>query len=521
MEPSQADVREKSRKMLATRDFKAFVKYIWPHIKHITKGKSLVWNWHLDIYCDEITRLVEGTNFNLVLNIPPGSGKSLFCQCLFPAFEWLSSPTQGYLMLSGVEKLCRGFAQNLRSLIGLDVYKELVEIAAADRGHEVWAIEEGIQDTKTNFKNSAGGEVAVLGWTSHVTGFRQSRIIIDDPLDVDNVNDLTVQAVNESYVTRIQSRGVDENTVRLFVMQRLHHNDLAQFVSGIFDSSGTPYRRVSIPMEFDPGVIGIHEKDPRRDIGELMCPALKSAAEISLIKTGLEAAGRMDQWYAQYMQMPQKSKKAQRFRREDFALTNSNDGIYYRMLSIDATFKDTSKSDYCVLMETAVRRNGSRVIVNVLRDRMDFVALIDAILLRLRAPNRPPINEVLIEDKANGPAVVSMLSDVLAKLGIKMTAYDPTKDGSKEARASVAAVDCRMGLLQVWPGAWHDAFFAELESFPDAANDDQVDCLSQFLNYVRDKMVGGIGSAIEEPEGIPYEKSYAMSRIEEFIRQGH
>jgi predicted phage terminase large subunit-like protein len=90
----------------------------------------------------------------------------------------------------------------------------------------------------------------------------------------------------------------------------------------------------------------------------------------------------------------------------------------------------------------------------------------------------PQIREVLIEDKANGPAVI----DVLKAQVPGIIPIEP--DGSKHARAH--AVTCYWEALNVWlPNEalcpWIKAYVSEMTTFPAAAHDDQVDSTTQAL----------------------------------------
>lgn len=54
--------------------------------------------------------------------------------------------------------------------------------------------------------------------------------------------------------------------------------------------------------------------------------------------------------------------------------------------------------------------------------------------------------------------------------------------GSKVTRAGAASAQAEAGNIKVVKGSWNEAFFAELENFPQGAKDDQVDALSGAFN---------------------------------------
>jgi len=90
----------------------------------------------------------------------------------------------------------------------------------------------------------------------------------------------------------------------------------------------------------------------------------------------------------------------------------------------------------------------------------------------------PKTREILIEDKANGPAVIDTLK-------AKVPGLIPIEpDGSKLARAHAVTSYWEAG--NVWLphpdiAPWIKDLLSELTAFPAAANDDQVDSLTQAL----------------------------------------
>jgi len=74
--------------------------------------------------------------------------------------------------------------------------------------------------------------------------------------------------------------------------------------------------------------------------------------------------------------------------------------------------------------------------------------------------------------------------------------------GSKEARATPAARAAYNRLIKVVRAPWNDAFFAELEAFPDGKHDDTVDAFSGAFNELAANLRGD-GPSIEEALGDP------------------
>jgi predicted phage terminase large subunit-like protein len=92
--------------------------------------------------------------------------------------------------------------------------------------------------------------------------------------------------------------------------------------------------------------------------------------------------------------------------------------------------------------------------------------------------------EVILEQDPGQAGVVelSIYSKLLA--GWPFRYVKPTVD--KETRAKTASAQAEHGMIKVVRGAWNDAFFNELENFPEGAHDDIVDCISGLVNCFED-----------------------------------
>jgi predicted phage terminase large subunit-like protein len=146
--------------------------------------------------------------------------------------------------------------------------------------------------------------------------------------------------------------------------------------------------------------------------------------------------------------------------------------------SWDCAFKETSSSDY-VVGQVWGRIGADKYLVDQVRRRMDCPTTIQEIV-RL-SEKYPKAQRKLIEDKANGPAVISMLKH-------KLTGLIPVNpEGGKEARAHAVSPQIESGniyLLSPEVAPWVGSFIDECAAFPQGANDDQVDAMTQALLWL-------------------------------------
>jgi predicted phage terminase large subunit-like protein len=147
--------------------------------------------------------------------------------------------------------------------------------------------------------------------------------------------------------------------------------------------------------------------------------------------------------------------------------------------SWDMAFKDLATSDYVVGQVWAARK-ADRFLLDQTRQRMDMPSTKEAV--RELSRRWPKAAAKLIEDKANGPAVIQELQHELSGL----ISINP--EGGKIARAHAVSPQIESGNVYLPHPAiapWVDAFIEEAAGFPNGRNDDQVDARTQALNRLR------------------------------------
>jgi predicted phage terminase large subunit-like protein len=102
-------------------------------------------------------------------------------------------------------------------------------------------------------------------------------------------------------------------------------------------------------------------------------------------------------------------------------------------------------------------------------------------------------SELLVEDAANGAAVVDMLSHKAT--GYAVRSVKPL--GGKVARANAASVEFEQERV-FFPreASWLRTFEEQLKAFPTAAHDDMVDSTTQAINYVQGTGLMRVSTAI-------------------------
>lgn len=151
-------------------------------------------------------------------------------------------------------------------------------------------------------------------------------------------------------------------------------------------------------------------------------------------------------------------------------------GVDELVISVDAAFKDTKSSDF-VVIQTWARRGANVYLLHQVRKRLSFTDTVTA--FSGVCAMWPQAARKLIEDKANGTAVIDLLKSKIPGI-VAVTPHE-----SKYARASAVSPfieagnvflpDAAVGLFDA------EELITEAAGFPNAAHDDQVDAASQAL----------------------------------------
>jgi predicted phage terminase large subunit-like protein len=144
--------------------------------------------------------------------------------------------------------------------------------------------------------------------------------------------------------------------------------------------------------------------------------------------------------------------------------------------SWDLAFKDTSNSSF-VVGQVWARSDAYFCLVDQVRAKLTFPETLRA--FRELTARYPMCTVKLVEDKANGPALIQTLQREIPGI------VPVQPDGSKEARAHAISWLVEAGnvyLPQTSAAPWVEDFIEECAAFPKGAYSDQVDCCTQALS---------------------------------------
>jgi predicted phage terminase large subunit-like protein len=231
-----------------------FIEYFWPLVSpHTFHG-----NWHIKYLCEELEKVAYRVanklpkEYDLVINVPPGTTKTITCSIMFPVWCWTRWPWMKFITASYSGALSLESADYSRELIRSQEFREV---------YPSIEIKED-KDTKSNFKivekiaESAGRRSAYkpggnrfstsVGGT--LTGYHGDILIVDDPIKPDEAaSDLQLGTANRWIEQTLSTRKTDKaNTPTILIMQRLHQNDPA---GHMLDKQKKNLKHICIPGE--------------------------------------------------------------------------------------------------------------------------------------------------------------------------------------------------------------------------------------------------------------------------------
>lgn len=85
---SPEDTLMEVEKEMCRRSLAEFVRRAWHESGLEPVTQPLLWDWPLDAVCEHLEAVSRGKLTRLLINVPPGSLKSLLCNVFWPAWEW-------------------------------------------------------------------------------------------------------------------------------------------------------------------------------------------------------------------------------------------------------------------------------------------------------------------------------------------------------------------------------------------------------------------------------------------------
>jgi predicted phage terminase large subunit-like protein len=462
MKPKKTSLVAIEREIGLRGSFYDFVKMAWPVVEPSLEFRD---NWHIKLICEHYEAATRGELRLLAVNLPPGGMKSLLTCVFWPCWAWIREPGLRWIFVSFDQSLTNRDSKKSLQLICSEWYQKR------------WGDKVEADPTAAigDHSNTAGGWRFATSVDGKMTGRHADIIVVDDPIKPLEVNKKAIEHVLEWWTGTVPTRLRDQATGRkIIIMQRLHEMDLVGYV--LRNERGWEHLR--LPMRFEPSAPSATRlgRDPRTEEGELFWPSRFPETSVLDLEKNLGSRGTA----AQLQQRPSPEDGAV-FQREWLSnrWAQLPEKFEKVIQSWDLTFKDGDGTDYVVGQVWGVL-GPNFYLLDQVRGRKDFPNTLVAI--KALSKKWPRAITKIIEDKANGPAVASVLRETLS--GIIMV----QPEGGKLARANAVAPLFEAGnVLLPEKASWIEGYIEELLTFPVGQHDDQVDASTQALTFLFNK----------------------------------
>lgn len=426
-------------------------------------GEEITPGNHIEAMVHCLEQLASGEIRKLIITVPPRHGKSELVSGTFPAWVLGNDPKAKLTIVSYGSELSNTLFNNVRTIVKDERYGQLFPDVVIRKG----------QDRADQLVTAGGGGVRATSKSGAMTGLGTHFLIVDDFHKANESMSATEREnAIETFRTTFFNRFDNLNDSRIvIVMQRIHENDL---VGWALRTPGWHHLNLPAYAIQDEDIPLFRRRIWKRRKGEVLAPFLISAEEMERkrVEMGERAFGAQFQqdptvaegalidwnWFGQYREQPPR-------------------GFFHRIVqSWDPATTDRIRSDYSVGL-TWGYRDGKWYLLDLIRAQLPFNELTDRVIAWHR---RWKADALVIEGASIGISLFQMVK----KATLPGLIRAPTPKGSKEDRLAKATVQLQSGNFLLPESApWLEAFRKELLGFPDATNDDQVDALSQFVEF--------------------------------------
>ena len=480
-----------------------FVKLSWEQVE---PGQQYTHGWHIDFIAEHLEAMVDGQEVDgkpynrLLVNVPPGTMKSLLIGVFMPAWVWgpCNMPSTRFLCASHSQELAVRDNMRMRRLITSEWYQERwphVKLTAD-------------QNQKTKFENTATGWRQATSAGS-ITGARADFVIIDDAHSVEGANSdqqrqTTVDWFLEAVPTRVNNP--DRSSI-IVVMQRLHQGD----ISGEILDRQLGYDHIMLPMLYDPLrdlPTKLGYSDIRTQPGELLFP---DRFPKDVVDRDRKIMGEYA--FAGQMQQEPAPRGGGIIRSETWLKWEGEKDQFpefdYILASLDTAYTEKAEGDYSAITVWGVFSFDSVSQANKLfgpdgrtiqiertfGELLPKVMMIDAWQEKLSLHDlvnkvastcrMRKVDKLLIESTAAGISVSQELRRLYSHENFAVQ-LQPVGRFDKTARLYSVQHLFDEGMIYAPDKDWADIVIQQVSVFPKGKHDDLVDTVSQALRHLRD-----------------------------------
>jgi len=438
-----------------------FPTFIGKTLETVNPGARYLPNWHMDLIAEYLEAVRRKEINRLIINMPPRYLKSVCVSVAWPAWLLGHDPQSRIIGASYASSLSIKHSLDCRLTLNSEWYRRIFPGTRLSDD----------QNEKHKFATTQCGYRFATSVGGSTTGEGGNFLIMDDPLNpLQAMNKLYRNHVNRWFEHTFSTRLDDKkNGAIVLVMQRLHQDDLSGFILG-----KPGWEHLCLPAVSEEAVHYVRGSiNKMRMHGEVLHPAREDIVLIERAKLELGSSA----FAAQYQQkpLPEEGGMVRAWWFGRYATVPET--VERRVQSWDTAIKSGLEHDASVCL-TFAECGGKSYLLDASVMRLEYPDLKKAVYA---LAERWKPHAILIEDRASGQ---QLLQDICRETPLPVVAMNPKTD--KITRFAAVSASIEAGKLVLPENAlWLSAFESEILTFPNSNHDDQVDALTQYLDWLR------------------------------------
>jgi predicted phage terminase large subunit-like protein len=437
-----------------------FLAFTMKAFAYLNKGSDLGQDKYLKVLAERFARVAAGKTKRLVVSLPPRHFKTFMGSICLPAWILAHRPSAKIIILTYGQDLADKNAYAVRDILRSEWFKQAFQTRIKKDRAKL-----------ADFVTTDGGGVRSLSIQGGVTGLGADYIIIDDSVEIkDCDNAKWLERVNVLFDDEIQTRLDNPKKGCIVVIaHRISEDDLPGHV---LQKGG--WKQLKLPLiamrsrTYDLGDGEVWE----RKKGELLRPDAFTKQDVRRLRCSKQPG-----FETLYQQNPG-GRDRLRIKAEFFPAFSAADQPMESpvILSIEPGQKGGPTNSFSVIQAWAPK-DGAHLLLDQWREHASYPEFRSQARQFIRT-YRP--SAVLIEDTGQGP---SLSSEIRPQNGMELVPITPVGDKVERLRRHRGAI--RDGLVRLPQGAvWRAEFISEATQFPYGLFDDQMDALSQYLDWI-------------------------------------
>lgn len=410
----------------------------------------------------------------VTIEAPVRHGKSVYVDHFLPAWFLGTFPYKHVGIASHEQQFATSWGAKARDTLNEFGSSFGVQVTRDTRSRAWWEMQD-YGGSMRSFGIKGGG----------ITGRGFDLLILDDLIK--NAADADSEIMREAQIEFLRGTAMtrlEPGALLIVMMARWHEDDL---IGHVHREMPGQFRRLRLPAIAEQPSAEFPADPMGREPGEALWP---QRFPIDNLQRRRERSG--EYWFnALYQQRPS-SPTGSVFRRDWWRSFDEAPVLDAMAWSWDMSFKDSEDSSY-VVGQVWGMRGADFYVLHQVRGQWDYPMTKRTLMAHVTDPRwQQARSTVLIEDKANGPAIIADLRHELGGLIAVQTGSD-----SKLSRARSISGYVEAGNVYLPAEAdWRSGFIEEHAAFPKGAHDDQVDALSQAMRELLKRRGGSVAEPI-------------------------